>query len=379
MGATGLGGPWTVEKAPSPELEKAVADAKASGQVDLLPGGNPNDPQTLPSLKQGPAPAVVVATRPTELVVTDGEPNYVMIQDTELLYVQNTTGNVFRHLGDQKLYVLASGRWFRAVSQDGPWEYVANDALPPDFARIPDTSAKENVKASVAGTAQAREALVSNMIPQTAEVKIADAKIDPPRYDGDPKFVPIPGTTLLYAVNTALPVIQVSPTSYYAVENAVWFAAPSPLGPWAVATSVPTVIYTIPPSSPVHYVTYVRVYQVTPTVVYVGYTPGYYGSCVSHGVVVYGTGYVYPPYVGTTVWYGAPVTYGFGVAVTYTPWTGWVYGFGFGWSWGGRVRPGPCQRLRPGLPQRRRRHAPERRSASGPAGRRPALAVRYER
>ena len=28
---------------------------------------------------------------------------------------------------------------------------------------------------------------------------------------------------------------------------------------------------------------------------YVGYTPGYYGSCVSQGIVVYGTGYYYPP------------------------------------------------------------------------------------
>ena len=27
--------------------------------------------------------------------------------------------------------------------------------------------------------------------------------------------------------------------------------------PWAVATAVPPMIYTIPPSSPMHYVTYV--------------------------------------------------------------------------------------------------------------------------
>jgi len=65
-----------------------------------------------------------------------------------------------------------------------------------------------------------------------------------------------------------------------------------------------------------------------------GYTPGYYGTVVSNGTVVYGTGYAYPPHVGSTVWYGPPITYGCGVGVTYTPWTGWTYGFGFGWSWG---------------------------------------------
>ena len=56
------------------------------------------------------------------------------------------------------------------------------------------------------------------------------------------------------------------------------------------------VIYSIPPSSPLHYFTYVYVYGYTPSVVYVGYTPGYYGTAVSsNGVVVYGTGYYYPP------------------------------------------------------------------------------------
>jgi hypothetical protein len=74
--------------------------------------------------------------------------------------------------------------------------------------------------------------------------------------------------------------------------------------------------------------TYVRIYSYTPTQVVVGYTPGYLGTVVTPaGVVVYGTGYVYPAYVGPTVWYGPPPTYGYGVNVTYTPWTGWTFGF----------------------------------------------------
>jgi hypothetical protein len=86
------------------------------------------------------------------------------------------------------------------------------------------------------------------------------------------------------------------------VNNGVWFSSVVATGPWVVATSVPPVIYTIPPSSPVHYVTYVQVYGYTPSVVYVGYTPGSYGTVVSSdGVVVYGTGYYYPPYIGPTV------------------------------------------------------------------------------
>jgi hypothetical protein len=332
--AAALEGPWAVAKKTPGDLKKALKDAQASGQVDLLPGGDPKDPKTLPKLSQGNVPDLLVSTRPTELIVFDGEPNYLPIHDTKLLYVSNTTGNVFKELEDQKIYVLVSGRWFRAPVEKGPWEYVANDALPADFAAIPDDSAKENVKAAVAGTPQAKEALIANHIPQTASVKVSEARMDPPRFDGEPKLVDVEGTDLKYVENTATPIVQVSATSFYAVQNAVWFQAPSLNGPWVVATSVPAVIYTIPTSCPIHYVTYVRIYDTTPEVVQEGYTPGYYGSVVSSSsTVVYGTGYSYNPWVGTT-WYGPPMTYGCGVGMTYTPWTGWTFGFGFGWSWG---------------------------------------------
>ena len=100
-----------------------------------------------------------------------------------------------------------------------------------------------------------------------------------------------------------------------ACSEAVWFVSSSPTGPWVVADTVPAVIYTIPPSSPLHYVTYVRVYGYTPQVVYTGYTPGYLGTVVNpYGTVVYGTGYAYTPWVGS-VWYPAPYTYGYAEAL----------------------------------------------------------------
>ncbi len=97
-------------------------------------------------------------------------------------------------------------------------------------------------------------------------------------------------------MNAPLPVIEVDPGSFYALDNGVWFVSNSAFGPWSVATWVPPVIYTIPRSSPLHYVTYVRVYEATPEVVYEGYTPGYVGSYVAPGsTVVYGSGWYYRP------------------------------------------------------------------------------------
>lgn len=331
--AKSLEGSWTVAKKVPAAVTKIAKQLAQQGVVDLMEGQPDATTSKKPSLKKG-APRVVVATAPTELIVTAGEPQWLPIEQTMLLYVKNSSGNIFKNLNDQQTYVLVTGRWFRAPDFAGPWQYVDGKGLPPDFARIPNDSPKENVKASVPGTAQAEEAVIAASIPQTATVDRSKASFTPV-YNGTPELKPIADTPLMYAVNSPDPVIMVEGFQWYAVRNGIWFTASSAQGPWVAATSIPAVIYSIPASSPLHYVTYVKIYEVTPTYVVVGYTPGYMGTVVtSSGVVVYGTGYTYPPYVVSTVWYPAPVTYGYAANVTYTPWTGWAVGFGLGWAMG---------------------------------------------
>ncbi len=347
VGAPSLAGPWAVATKVPSDVNKLAKEVAKTGAADLMLG--PEDPKTKkrPSLQAG-MPLIVVSQRPTEVIHFDGKANWATIDGTSLLYVQNTAANVFRDIAGQKIYVLISGRWFASASMDGPWAFVPGAELPADFARIPDSSPKENVKASVPGTRQAEEALISAQIPQTATVYLDKAKFKP-TLSGTPVLTPIEGTALLFVANSPDPIIQVTPTLWFGVQDGVWFAAPSLSGPWKVATAVPAAIYSIPVSSPVHYVTYVRVYTATPTYVVVGYTPGYMGAVVTPaGVVVYGTGYAYPPYIGPTVWYPPPVTYGYAVNVTYTPWTGWTFGYmavGPAWyappPYWGPMRP-PC-------------------------------------
>ena len=310
----------------------------------------------LPSLKQeereGKLPTIYVSVGPCELLVTEGPPLLEIIPGTELEYVKNTTANIFRDLGKLDYYTLLAGRWFRSKSlEHGPWEFVDGKSLPEKFAHIPENSPKAGVLVSVPGTGPAKEALIANAIPQTATITRHEAQLDV-KYDGDPQFKTIEGTNLLYAVNTATPVIKVDDKTYYAIENAVWFVGVSPAGPWAVASSVPAGIYSIPPSSSLHYVTYVKVYRSTPDVVHVGYTPGYYGTVVSSSTstVVYGTGWYYPPYVGS-YWYGSPYTYGVGAASTWSSESGWSITIGVGYTnyypyyypwWGPWGYYGPC-------------------------------------
>jgi hypothetical protein len=68
----------------------------------------------------------------------------------------------------------------------------------------------------------------------------------------------------------------------------------------------------------------------------VGYTPGYYGTVVAPStVVVYGTGYVYPPvYVGA-YWYPPPPTYGYGAGFGWGAVTGFAFGAMTAAAWGG--------------------------------------------
>lgn len=331
--APSLDGPWTIASRPPTGADVAEKLAEDSGQVDLMRGQPDATTGKIPTLSTSPTPAIFVVTRPTEMISFNGQPDYVSIPGTDLLYAANTSGNVFRLLTDQQNYILISGRWYRAPSLDGPWQFIPGNQLPGDFANIPDNNPKENVKASVPGTQQAEEALIANSIPQSTAIS-RTSQMASPQVDGAPQLAAIEGTPLHYVVNSATPIIEVNPQAWYACQNGVWYVSTSASGPWAVATAVPQVIYTIPTTSPLHYLTYVQVYGSTPTEVYEGYTPGYYGTEVApDNVVVYGTGYYYQPWIGT-VWYGPPITWGCGFAPCWAPWYGWGFGCGFGWGWG---------------------------------------------
>jgi len=315
LAAGDLKGPWKdLEKVPEAltKLEETAQKA-ASGQAA---------PKKVEA-QAGKMPEVIVSTVPAELLATDGEPQYTPIKDTSLLYMSNTESNIFMDTATQDYYALISGRWFKTKSlADGPWSYLAPNQLPADFAKIPENSVKGLVLVSVAGTAQAKEAVLENSIPQTAVIdrKKATTTVN---YAGDPKFEKIGDTNLEYAVNTGTPVFKEG-TKYYAVDQGVWYEADSPNGLWTVSVTPPAEVNKIPPSNPRYNAKYVKVYDSTEDTVTVGYTPGYTGSYVDNGTVAYGTGYNYAGYSTPEAYIPPPATYGY--AAAYDPYAGsWGY------------------------------------------------------
>jgi hypothetical protein len=319
--------PWTRPFITPPGIDAVAREAMATRGVDMLIGDPKANP---PAMLDTNKPQIVISTTPAELIVFNGPPVFAPIAGTSLRWATNTGADVLQDATTNNYFVLLAGRWFTSAKLIGPWTFVAGNALPADFARIPPTSQAASVLPAVAGTRQAKEALVDNRIPQTAIVLLANGPTFTATFDGAPQFAPITGTTLKYALNAPMPVIATAAGAFYAVKAGVWFTAAQPTGPWTIATAVPPEIYTIPASSPVHYVTYVRVYSASATEVHVGYTPGYLGTAVSPaGTVVYGTGYTYKPWIGTA-WYQQPTTYGLSASPVYSPNVGFTYSFAMG-------------------------------------------------
>jgi hypothetical protein len=273
------------------------------------------------------APEIVVSTEPAELIVTEGPAAFVPLVD-DLLVLQNSDDDVFMHVSSQVVYIVLAGRWYQASSLNGPWVYHPADELPAAFANIPQDSDQADSRVYVAGTQEAQEAVLDAQVPQTAAVARGEVDIDV-EYDGDPIFQPVDGTDLVYIQNTGSTVLQ-SDGLYYLVEDGVWYVSTSPDGPWQVSVSRPAQVDTILPTSPVYNSKYVQVYDSTPSVVYVGYTPGYYGSYVYHNTIFYGSGWHYRPWVSPRYYYPRHSTWGWNVS--YNSWSGW--NFGLSWGWG---------------------------------------------
>ncbi len=318
-------GPWRAIGGPPADIADLSAQAHAAQKK-----GDADTPDEDGTEAANP-PKILVATEPTELIVSEGKPSFKPVAGAgaDLLSMENTESDVLLDVPTQNYYVLLSGRWFRAKTlSGGSYAYVPPDKLPASFAKIPPDSDIGDMRASVPGTDEAEDAVLDAEIPQTTAVKRSEAKLDV-QYDGEPKFISIEGTKTEYAINTPTSVLRIA-GRYYACANAVWYVADSPTGPWDLADAVPSDdIDQIPPSAPVYNVKYVRVYDSSPDEVTYGYTPGYEGCYPWGGTVVWGTGWYYRPWIGPVFWWPRPYTWGF--HAHYTPWSGW--GFGASWSY----------------------------------------------
>src|SRR5512133_1405412 len=188
--ASKLDGQWSATKKLPSEMSKVPQDKQWSGLKKIIPP---------PANTKDPTPDVFYSDKPAEIILFDGQPVYAQIPDTQLEYATNTNSVVFVYKPTQQLYYLTAGRWFSAADLQGPWTYATPD-LPPDFATIPLNSPASAILATVAGTDEAKDAVLLAQVPTTMTIKPneAQAKVKV-EYAGEQKFEPIKGTSKEYA------------------------------------------------------------------------------------------------------------------------------------------------------------------------------------
>ena len=256
--------------------------------------------------------SLLVSLEATELIQLDGPPRLQEIEATGgLKVVSNSESDLFRW--QDRWYFLTAGRWFSAAELEGPWRYV--QTLPEAFSLIPASHGRAYVRQAVAGTSEHRAAYLEATLPRSRRVAADSRLAGTVGFVGAPRFEPIAGTELERAVNTPFAVLRHN-NFYYLAYEAAWYRASTLAGPWQVALSVPEALFAIPPSDPLHYVTYLR-----PAGQAEGsgearfsYTAGYDGMYVSNQRVVWGTGWSYPSWMGypggSPVYWRWPWTYG---------------------------------------------------------------------
>ena len=311
-------GAWYTAAAPAGPWAPTAALPAAFRQL-------PADPaladarRAIPAKPASPAAEIIVSEKPAELIVTAGPPEFAPVPGTSLQVVSNTASVLYRaHNGT--FYYLTSGRWFSAPELSGPWSFATPD-LPPDFAFLPADGPRAEVLAAVPGTAQAQAAVLQAGLPRRTTLTRASTSLRV-TYSGPPRFQPIPGTSVSRSLNSPFGVIQAG-GMYYVCWEGAWYVSASPTRPFVPTAEVPAAIYAIPPTDPLYPVTYVRVTAASPAAVTYAYTSGYALGFVAAGVLVYGTGYYYPPVViagPVPAYYGYPRPYAGGYA--YGPYGG---------------------------------------------------------
>jgi len=262
-----------------------------------------------------PVPTIYISEGSAELIAIAGEPKFEAIADTGIRYVTNTGADLF--LFDETYYYLVSGRWFSTPQLGADWSAVKK--LPEKFADIPPDHPRGDVLVAVSGTDEARLAVLEASIPRKAEIRrdyVPDVDVV---FNGEPLFEKVPGTDVSRAVNTQFDVLKTG-NRYYLCYNAIWYVSSRPDGGWAVADTIPSELYSIPPSSPAYHTTHVHVYDSNDDTVTSGYDSGYFNVYMSYGVPVYGSGWYYSPYWYYPYYYWYPRSYG--AAAWYNPNTG---------------------------------------------------------
>jgi hypothetical protein len=191
------------------------------------------------------APKIIFATRPSLLVMIDGEPRLQQNKEWNLDVVVNTPYTIVKN-NDGRFYLYGGKHWYQANNVTGPFSYTDN--VPGNLNQV--QTSVDNANASNAGYTDSAAAVQQNNI---SEIIVSTTPAELIQSNGQPEFAPIDGTSLSYISNSANDVFRSQSTGqYYVLVSGRWFASPGLNGQWQFiqSNSLPADFAKIPEGSP---------------------------------------------------------------------------------------------------------------------------------
>lgn len=306
MGSSSFDSGYTTVNAPPAAVIAAIGTAPPAPVANANAGGASGFSSSPPT--EADRPAIKIVTQPTVLISMNGEPVLAEVAPG-IQWVANSRAPLLKTATPPAWWTLAAGRWFTAGSLDGPWSRAAPASIPAGFTLLPGGRGFDAMKASVPRTPESVAAVAAAQEPRSVQISRATAQCNVV-WRGQPMWQAIDGTLLRGSVNASQPVIQ-SDQDFFCCDNAVWFRGTSPTGPWYLCDDLPDALATIPAESPLFPVTAVEIAGSTDSAVTYSYDPGYFGTFIDNGTVVFGTGFDSPGVaLPDNGWMPQPATYG---------------------------------------------------------------------
>src|SRR5215475_3698415 len=185
-------------------------------------------------------PKVIIATKPSMLVLIDGKTQVGDVPGTTLRSVINTRSTIL-YDSDKELYFLrVQDWWMQAKELEGRWEYAKK--LPESIKEAEEIIAKQNEGQNNEGgqTQQQPSLKKPGEKPKDAEIPVVYVAFEPTEMietKGDSKYDSIPGTTLKYVANTNGNIFRIEDGDYYILISGRWFKSKTLDGPWSFVTA----------------------------------------------------------------------------------------------------------------------------------------------
>ena len=179
--------------------------------------------ETGEGLKNDP-PQIYYRSRPTTLIVLDGEPVEQQDDDLKMTRIVNSPYLIVKNPSDRKYYLYGGSLWYSSSNVKEGWSNVKN--LPSAIRQVDAIMKEEEKKDTATGNDAAKFTATTDILISTQPAELIQT-------EGPATYQAVEGSTLLY-VNNSLDEIfkDIESQKNYILIAGRWYSSASLEGPW---------------------------------------------------------------------------------------------------------------------------------------------------